>query len=47
MTNPSEPIIVIPRKLTFTINETSSLEGFVVTSKSRLAESRNSRGVNE
>jgi len=44
--NPSEPTMATPAKLIFTINEISSREGFVVTSKSRLVESRNSRRFN-
>ncbi len=45
MIKPSEPTIATPAKLIFTINEISSLEGFVVTIRRRLTESINSRGV--
>jgi hypothetical protein len=44
--NPSEPTMTTPAKLIFTINEISSREGFVVTSRRRLVESRNSLGFN-
>ncbi len=44
--NPSEPTMATPRKLIFTINEISSREGFVVTCRSLLAESTNSRAFN-
>jgi hypothetical protein len=44
--NPSEPTMAIPAKLIFTIKEISSREGFVVTSRRRLVESRNSRIFN-
>jgi hypothetical protein len=45
MMKPIDPTIAMPRKQIFTISETSSLEGFVVTRRSRFAESINSRGV--
>jgi hypothetical protein len=44
--NPIEPTIATPRKLIFTINDTSSRDGFVVTCNNRLVESRNSRTFN-
>jgi hypothetical protein len=44
--NPSEPTMATPAKLIFTINEISSREGFVVTSRRRLVESRNSLRFN-
>jgi len=44
--NPSEPTMAMPAKLIFTINEISSREGFVVTSRRRLVESRNSLRFN-
>jgi hypothetical protein len=47
MMNPREPTIATPRKLIFTINEISSREGFVVTWRSRLVESINSRRFND
>ncbi len=40
--NPREPAIMTPKKLIFTINDTSSRDGFVVTCSSRLVESMNS-----
>jgi hypothetical protein len=44
--NPSEPTMATPAKLIFTISEISSREGFVVTSRRRFVESRNSREFN-
>jgi hypothetical protein len=44
--NPSEPTMATPAKLIFTINEISSREGFVVTCRRRLLESRNSLRFN-